>query len=162
MDRLKTFGIYILLIVLLYVFVSFMSFAFINNAYKNIDEYEVLTTSPKLEVLEAKTTYVNGYVIAKVTNNTGITKNKAYVKIDLYSKNDIYLGTKYSAIDNFTKNEIVEVKTNFRFDGVDHCKISVVDSITTGTLYDDREEVREGLFRLIGVSGIILFLYYIF
>lgn len=162
MDRLKTFGKYILWLVLLYIFVSLTSYGFINKAYKNINEYEVLTASPKIEVVESKATYVNGYVVAKVTNDTGADINKAYVKLDLYTENDNYLGTKYNELNDFSNGKVLEAKTSFRFNGVDNYKISVVDSIATGTLYDDREEVRNGLFKLFGISGLILFLYYIF
>lgn len=162
MDRLKTFGMYILWVILLYIFVSLTSYAFIMKAYKNINEYEVLTASPKIEVVESKSTYVNGYVVAKVTNDTGTDIDKAYVKLDLYSENDNYLGTKYNELNNFSNGKVLEAKTNFRFNGVDNYKISVVDSIAAGTLYDDREELRNGLFKLFGISGLILFLYYIF
>jgi len=162
MDRLKTFGIYILMLVFLYVFVSIFSYAYIQKAYKNIDEVEVLTTSPKIEVVECKSTYVNGYAITKVTNDTGVEMPKAYVKVDLYSKSDNFLGTKYTEINDFSNGKVVEVKTNFKFNGVENCKISVVDSIATGTVYDDNEELRNGFFKLIGLSGLVLFLYYIF
>jgi len=162
MDRLKTFGMYILWIVILYIFVSLTSYAFIHKAYKNINEYEVLTASPKIEVVEGKTTYVNGYVVARITNDTGSDINKAYVKLDLYSENDHYLGTKYTELNDFSNGKTFETKTNFRFNGVEQYKISVVDSIVPDTLYDDNEELRDGLFKLMGVSGIILFLYYIF
>ena len=112
MDRLKTFGMYILWVILLYIFVSLTSYAFIMKAYKNINEYEVLTASPKIEVVESKSTYVNGYVVAKVTNDTGTDIDKAYVKLDLYSENDNYLGTKYNELNNFSNGKVLEAKTN--------------------------------------------------
>jgi len=161
MDRLKTFGMYILIIIVIYIFVSLASYGFIVKAYKDINEYEILTTSPKIEIIDSEATYVNGYVVAKVTNNTGKEINKAYIKLDLYTENDNYLGTKYNEINDFSNNEILEVKTNFKFNGVENYKISVVDSIAAGTLYDENEEITNVL-TLIGISGLILFLWYIF
>jgi len=161
MDRVKTFGMYILIIVVIYIFVSFASYGFIIKAYKNINEYEILTSSPKIEIIEGQATYVNGYVIARITNNTGKEIDKAYIKLDLYTENNNYLGTKYNEIKDFSNKEILEVKTNFKFNGVENYKISVVDSITAGSLYNENEEVTNVL-TLIGVSGLILFLWYIF
>lgn len=162
MKRLKKFFMYILLLLAIYIFVSLASFGFINKAYKNIGDYEILTKSPKVEIIESKATYVNGYVIAKVTNNTGMEINKTYLKLDLYTENDNYLGSKYNEIKDFSNNKVLEVKTNFKFNGVDHYKISLVNSIAADSLYNEDEELINGFFYLFGISGIIMFLYYIF
>lgn len=162
MKSLKKFFMYILILLALYIFVSLTSFGFINKAYKNIGDYEVLTKSPKIEIVESKATYVNGYVIAELTNNTGIEIDKAYLKLDLYTENDNYLGTKYNEIKNFSNNETLEIKTNFKFNGVDHYKVSVVNNIANDSMYNENEELTNGFLYLLGISGIIMFLYYIF
>lgn len=162
MKSLKKFTMYIIILLALYIFVSLASFGFINKAYKNIGDYEILTKSPKIEIIESKATYVNGYVIAKVTNNTGVEIDKTYLKLDLYTENDNYLGTKYNEIKDFSGNEVLEVKTSFKFNGVDHYKVSLVNSIAADDLYNEDEELTNGLLYLIGISGIIMFLYYIF
>lgn len=162
MKSLKKITMYIIILLVIYIFVSLASFGFINKTYKNIGEYEILTKSPKIEIIESKATYVNGYVIAKVTNNTGVEIDKTYLKLDLYTENNNYLGTKYNIIKDFSNNEALEVKTNFKFNGVDHYKISLVNSIAADSVYNENEELTNGLLYLIGISGIIMFLYYIF
>lgn len=161
MNSLKKFFMYILMLVALYIFVSITSFAFINKAYKKIENYEILTSSPKIEIVESKATYVNGYVIAEVTNNTGVEIDKTYLKLDLYTDKGNYLGTKYNEINDFSNNEVLEVKTNFKFNGVEHYKISLVNNISADSLYNDDDELKNGLFYLVGISGIIMLLYYI-
>lgn len=54
MERIKQFALYILIIIVFYLFVSLASYSFINKTYKNINEYEILTKSPKIEILEKK------------------------------------------------------------------------------------------------------------
>lgn len=161
MKTLKKFGIYLLLLLVLYIFVSLASFGFIKKVYKNINDYEIATNSPKIEVIESKATYVNGYVIAKVTNDTGKEIDKTYLKLDLYTKNNNYLGSKYNEIKDFSNNEVLEVKTNYKFNGVDHYKLSIVNSIANDNIVNDADELSHGLFYLLTISGIIMLIYYI-
>ncbi len=55
--------------------------------------------------------------------------DKTYVKIDLYSKRDVLLGTKYVKIDNFRIGETREFRMGFKFTNVSYCKVTMVDSV---------------------------------
>ena len=161
MSTIKKFLMYILLLVAIYIFVSILSYIFINNAYKNIEDYEILTQSPKIEIVESKSTYVNGYVIANITNNTGANIEKTYLKLDLYTENDNYLGSKYNEIDDFSNNETVEVKTNYKFNGVEKYKVSLVNNVANNITYSEDDKFAHLFFHMLGISGILMIIYYI-
>lgn len=160
MERVKKFALYLGMLLVTYVLVSVLSMAFINKAYKNINDYEILTKSPKIEVMESKATYVNGYVIAKVTNDTGVEIDKTYLKLDLYTKNGTYLGSKYNEIKDFSGNKVVEVKTSFKYNGVDKYKISLTNNNSEGN-NEKEEDLVSGLIHLSVIAGIIMIIYYI-
>ena len=162
MDSVKKFLMYIILIILTYIFVSICSYAFISKAYKNIDDYEILTKRPSIEILESKATYVNGYVLARVTNNTGIEMEKAYLKIDFYTENDNYLGTKYAEIGKLTNDQTYEIRTSFKFNGVDNYKVSITNSVAGNAIGDEDKGLEDMVLPLVGISAIIMFFYYIF
>ena len=163
MDSVKKFLMYIILVILLYIFVSVCSYAFISKAYKNINDYEILTTKPSIEILESKATYVNGYVLARVTNNTGIEIQQTYLKLDFYTENDNYLGTKYAEIGELSNNQTYEVRSSFKFNGVDNFKASIVNSIAADSIDNsDEDSLVNAVMPLIGIAAVIMFFYYIF
>jgi hypothetical protein len=53
-----------------------------------------------INIKEAKSTNVNGYLIAEVTNNSDVAISEAYVKVMLYSKSDVLAVQKYLEIDD--------------------------------------------------------------
>ena len=126
------------------------------------NDYEILTTKPSIEILESKATYVNGYVVARVTNNTGIDTEKSYLKIDFYTERDNYLGTKYAEIGELKKDQTYEVRTSFKFNGVDNYKVSVTNSVAGSTINDENDSLADAVMPLIGIAAVIMFFYYIF
>ena len=68
MDRMKTFGIYALCIILFFIFSNIMIDIAIKATYYPIDIVVVTKDDFILKVNEAKATYVNGYVEGNVRN----------------------------------------------------------------------------------------------
>ncbi len=68
MDRMKTFGIYVLCIILFFVFSNIMIDIAIKAMYNPIDISIERRNDLILNVNEAKATYVNGYVGGYVRN----------------------------------------------------------------------------------------------
>ena len=62
MGRMKTFRTYLILFLLFYVFVSFMSYGFIKSTLIDMTGYEINVENPRVEILEAKSSRVSGYV----------------------------------------------------------------------------------------------------
>ncbi len=127
MARLKTFLIYALIIIVFYFYSNLMIQIGIKATYRTIEKGEILTSQPKIEVQDAKATYINGYIEGKITNNTQNTINNKYIKIDLYSENDIYLGTKYIKIQNLEVNKEEQFRMAFKYADVKSFKIRLVD-----------------------------------
>ncbi len=128
MDRIKTFGKYIIWIVLFYIFSNVMINIAIKSMYVSIDSEIIERENVKLEVDEARATYVNGYVSGNI-KNTGNDVINTYVKIDLYSKRNVLLGTKYVEINNLLHDETKDFRMGFKFTDVDHCVIKTVDEL---------------------------------
>ncbi len=122
MDRMKTFGLYALCIILFFIFSNIMINFAIKGTYKPIGTDVILREDLKISINDVKATYINGYVEGSV-KNIGEEVNMAYVKIDLYSKRDNLLGTKYVKMPNIRKNETRQFRTGFEFTEVKRVEI---------------------------------------
>jgi len=128
MDRMKTFGIYALCIILFYIFSNVMINIAVKTCYMPIDVEIEQTQTLKMDTTEVKATYVNGYVEGNIKNVSSNTE-KTYIKIDLYSKRDVLLGTKYVKVENLKPNETLDFRMGFEFTDVEYCKLQTVDNI---------------------------------
>lgn len=128
MDRMKTFGLYALCIILFFIFSNVMINIAIKTTYLPIDVEIVERNNVKIDTNETKATYVNGYVSGNI-RNIGTDIEKIYVKIDLYSKRNVFLGTKYVTVENLKQNEMRDFRMGFEFTDVDHCKIDTVNEV---------------------------------
>lgn len=129
MGRIKKFGIWLVLFVLFYLFVDFICFASIKMMYKDLENYEILVNSPKIEITEAKGTYANGYIKGVVTNNTNSIIENKYIKLDLYSERDVNLGTEYIKIENIDLAKTMEFEVKYSYTDVNNYKIDIVDTM---------------------------------
>ena len=66
MSRLKTFGKYLLMFVAFYIFVTVVSIGFIKGTYETMEQNVYSSDEIQIEVDEAKSTFVNGYVKGKL------------------------------------------------------------------------------------------------
>ncbi len=135
MDRMKTFGIYALCVILFFIFSNVMINIAIKASYAPIDTYTTLKEGIDIGINESRATYVNGYV-GGVIKNAGETINKAYIKIDLYSNRDVRLGTKYVEINNLQNQESRDFRMGFKFTDVEYAKIELVDKVEENATQD--------------------------
>lgn len=89
MKRLKTFAMYILLIVLFYIFSRVIIFIGLNNTYNSINVKENIPDG--ISITSAKATSVNGEIKGKVSENL----NSKYVKFNFYTDIDTLAGSYY-------------------------------------------------------------------
>lgn len=157
MDRMKTFGLYALCVILFFIFSNVMINIAIKTAYEPIDSEIIVRNNLKLDVTDVKATYVNGYVEGNL-KNTGNDIQKTYVKIDLYSKRDTLLGTKYVIIDNLKQDETRDFRMAFKFTDVDHCKVDVVNEIQEENVTEEQFTSTEMKFA--GIITAVIFLCY--
>lgn len=129
MKTMKLFRNLFIIFVLLFIFVSVMSEAFIKSTYTLIGENIVVSESPKIEILEARSTNVNGFVKAKITNNTDKDINNQYIKLDFFSKYDNNLGTKYLKVDNLKVGESKNFELEHKYEGAQRVTAEITDKI---------------------------------
>ncbi|MBO5479392.1 MAG: hypothetical protein J6A04_06905 [Clostridia bacterium] len=127
-NRMKTFGLYVLCVILFFIFSNVMIDIALKTSYDIIDTYKTVPNGITIDINEAKATYVNGYVGGKITNQNQTALN-TYIKIDLYTKRDVCLGTKYVAIKDLKQNETQDFRMGFKFTDVDYAKISLVNEV---------------------------------
>lgn len=156
MKRMKTFLIYALLIVALWVFSDIVIYLTINGTYKP-KEARVYATSPQIIIEENKATYINGIVRGRIKNNTEEILDNTYLKIDMYSKRDVNLGTKYVKINNLNKDEVQEFEMGYKFTDVDYVIISTTNNVENATI-DQFESQKLSFYFIVGT---LMFLYLI-
>lgn len=128
MAKMKKFFKYLIWLILLYLLVNGLTYVATKDDYKDIINYEILTVSPKIEIVECKAGRTDGYVKGKITNDTKEHILQKYIKIDLYDEKNIYLGSEYKEIQCFNVNETMKFDINFRYNNVKKIKISLVDN----------------------------------
>ena len=125
MARVKQVLFFGIVIVVFAIFTDFMINIGLKNTYKDISG-EVKITSPKIVMTEVKTTDVNGYAKGTIKNNLNEDIDRIYIKIDLYSKRDVKLGTQYLEVTDLDAGESQEFEINYRYSNVDHYEITGV------------------------------------
>lgn len=156
MKRLKTFLLYALAIVALWIFSDVIIYISLNSTYKNI-ETKVYTNSPEITVLKNQATYVNGVIKGSIKNNTQEIINNKYLKIDLYSSRNINLGTKYVKIENLKPEESKDFEMWYRFTNVAYATFNFTDDVSNAT----EEEFMSQETKTSLIIGTLLILYFI-
>ena len=127
MSRMKTFLIYLLVVVAVYFFVDFASFAYIKTSYEDLQNFSINMENPKIKITDSKATYINGYIKGYLLNNEEYTIDKKYVKFEFFSPNNVFLGKKYVKLENFKPNQEKEFEVRFNLENVKSYKISLAD-----------------------------------
>lgn len=122
MKRLKTFLTYLLLIVGFFLVSRFLEYALIKDMYYDMTGnvkgdfiYNSQNVFIDINVLEAKSTRVNGYVNMKIFNASDTDIELAYLKVDLYSKSGVLGISKYMEVNNLKAGETRDY--TLRFEG---------------------------------------------
>ena len=127
MKRIKQFWIWLILFVLFYLFVDFISFVGLKMMLKDLDSYEILVSSPKIEITEAKGTYANGYIKGNLTNNTNSVIQNKYIKVDVYSERNVNLGTEYIKIEKLDIAKTMDFEVKYSYTDVSYYTIDIVE-----------------------------------
>ena len=103
MDRIKTFGKYVIWIILFYLFTMLMTYIGFNSAYRNMEQETDLPKQIKIDV--AQSTKVNGRIFGEVTSTEENDLNGKYIKVQIFNRRDALVGTKYLKIEDAKINE---------------------------------------------------------
>lgn len=125
MARVKQVVFYGIVIVAFAIFTDFMIKVGLRNTYHTISGTVNMYT-PEIVMTEVRTTDINGYAKGKIKNNLGEDIEKIYIKLDLYSKRDVNLGTEYYEITNLSDGEVKEFEFKYKYSNVNRYEVTGV------------------------------------
>lgn len=120
MSRMKTFTIYLLLFIGLYVVSNLLITAYINSSYYKIESYEINESQLTVTIMSAKASKDNGYIEGKISNGTNEKVENKYMKVELFSENNVSLGKEYVKVEQINPGELKNFKVSFSCDNVKH------------------------------------------
>ena len=124
MKRMKTFAIYLLLFMGLYVVSNILISAYIKTSYHKIESYEIKESQLTVTIISAKSSKDGGYIEGKISNGTDEKVTNKYMKVELYSEKNVNLGEEYVKIDEVNPGELKNFKISFSCDNVKHFVIT--------------------------------------
>lgn len=127
MKRMKTFLIYLLIVLTIVLSTDIIAKFVLETNYKPLTQYEIITTSPEIKIEEAKADRVNGKIKGIVTNKTENFMEDVFVKIELKSKLNNTLGTEYIKMGNFQPGQSKSFSANCKYADIDSFLISTTD-----------------------------------
>lgn len=131
MDRMKTLLKYALWVILFYIFSNLMIYLNIETTYQNIGRKDNIE---QVTVYQAQATKINGRIKGTIYNNVENKITNNYLRIDLYSERDNYLGSKYIDVSNIRDDETREFEIYFKVQDVDYYEIKFTDEKQEGEL----------------------------
>ena len=131
MSRMKTFLIYLLILVGFFVLSDFLINVSLNASYKTIGRKDNLS---KVVMYQAEATKVNVRLKGTIENSVDNPINKKYARFDIYSNRDNIIGTRYIDISDLKENEEREVKIYARLNDASYYEVSFTDEKTVQEL----------------------------
>ena len=131
MDRMKTLAKYVIWLVLFYIFSNLMIYLNIESTYQNIGRKDNL---PQVTVYQAQATKVNGRIKGSIYNSEAHKITNKYLRIDLYSERDVFLGSKYIDVSTMRDSETRYIEEYFKVQDVDYYEMKFVDEKEEGEL----------------------------
>lgn len=144
MKRMKTFGMYLLWFVLLYMFVTVSAYGYIEASYKGIDGIIIKDDKMLITIDEAEATIVNGQIKGQIKNISQEDIGTKYIKIDLISKKGTLILTKYIEVDGLKVGEQKEFNLMFRVENIVKYQAQITD----------KAELKEGLSELVKIGDL--------
>lgn len=130
MDRMKTFFLYLLVI----IGFMFLSYVLENSLLENM--YEKMTGSItsqnsdiSIDEVSGKASNVNGYLQIKVSNNSSYPSGKKWIKLDLYSKRGLLGLTKYIEVSDIEPGATKEYQIKFKGSEIRKYEMAMVDEL---------------------------------
>ena len=148
MDRMKTLFKYAMWIILFYIFSNLLIYLNLETTYQNIGRKDNL---PQVTVYQAQATKINGRIKGSIYNSSEHKITNKYLRIDLYSERDVFLGSKYIDVSTMRDDETRNFEEYFKVQDVDYYEMKFVDEKEEGELPEmlkdlTREQVVWGTF----------------
>ena len=124
MERMKTLFKYALWVVLFIIFSEFLINVGLNSTYKKIDRKDNIE---QVNIYQAEATKVNGRIRGIMTNSESEDLSGKYIRIQLFSVRDVFLGEKYIEIHQLEENETQNFELLFKVQDVNYYTVDIVD-----------------------------------
>ncbi len=128
MSRMKTFLIYLILVLAFYAFSNVMINAYLKVSYTEVRDYEIDVEELFVDVTESKVSKRDGYIYGCVKNNNSSTLENKYLKASMMDKYGNVLGEKYVLIDKIEPEQLRKFEIKFDYDNVKTFKIEMTDT----------------------------------
>ncbi len=126
MKRMKTLLIYVLILVGFYIISNFLIEVAINSTYKPINYSNENNNNEQIQILQSEATLVNGR-IKGFLNNTGNSLANKFLKLQLFSEEGNYLGTRYVDINELGEGDTLPFDLHFKVRNVKNFIMEIVD-----------------------------------
>ena len=124
MSRMKTFFKYAMWVILFFIFSEIMININLETVYRNIGRKDNL---PQITIYQAQATKVNGRIKGTIYNGKENKITNKYLRIDLYSERDTYLGSKYIDVSTMREEETRNLEIYFKVQDVDYYEMKFTD-----------------------------------
>lgn len=131
MDRMKTLAKYVIWIILFYIFSNIMININIEATYQNIGRKDNL---PQVTVYQAQATKINGRIKGSIYNSSEYKIKNKYLRIDLYSERNVFLGSKYIDVSTMRDDEKRNFEEYFKVQDVEYYEMKFTDEKEEGEL----------------------------
>ena len=149
MDRMKTLSKHVLALILFFIFSNIMININLETTYQDIGRKDNIE---QVTVHQADATKINGRIKGTIYNNSENQITNNYLRIDLYSERDNFLGSKYVDISNLREDETRSFEVFFKVQDVEYYEMLLTDEKQEGEL----PEMLKDLTREQVVWGILL------
>ena len=126
---MKTFLKYALWVIGFFIFSELLITVGLNSTYKTIEaKNEGGNNDSRISIYQSEATSVNGRIRGTVTNSGEEDLSNKFLKMDFFSKRDVFLGSKYVELGNMEKDEAKNFEAFFKLKDVSYYKTKFVDS----------------------------------
>lgn len=136
MDRMKTFLVYVLLIIGFFAVSVLLENGLLLAMYSRISgEFDGSYQNSQFSIKDAsgKACNVNGYLNFELINTTGNFVDKCYLKVDLYNQQNLLADTEYIEIRGMQPGDTKPFSIKFKANHIKKFYISIVSSMPDKT-----------------------------
>ena len=124
MDRVKTLLKYAVWVLAFIILSEFLINVGLNSTYRKINRKDNIE---QVNIYQAEATLVNGRIRGTITNSEPEELNGKYVRIDFYSKRDIFLGRRYIEVKDLEQNGTMSFEVFFKLKEVGSYEVVIAD-----------------------------------
>ncbi|MBR3002997.1 MAG: hypothetical protein IKF38_05525 [Clostridia bacterium] len=123
MDKMKTYLLYIVLLILFALFTELLIAVGLNSAYKQIESNS--KDIAQVEIYQEEATKVNGRIRGVIKNDEQNPIEARYLKFDFFSERGVNMGSKYIEIEK--SKDMQPFEAFFKLNNVSNYKMSFVN-----------------------------------